>query len=81
MEGTNVRVVDQPEIHPHVLAQAMNNDPDLTEYAVPVHWLTARSVEDAVRAPGLFASQLSACRLRDERTLEVLTKEFSLDAI
>jgi hypothetical protein len=59
----------------------MSDDPDLTEYAVPVRWLEARRVDDAIRAPGLFASQLSACRLRDERTLEVLTKEFGLDAV
>lgn len=80
-EGKTVRVIDQPDIHPNVLAGALSDDPDLTEYAVPVRWFEARSVDDAVRAPGLFASQLSACRLRDERTLEVLTKEFQLDDV
>lgn len=75
-----VHVLDQPEVHPDVVAQALNEDPGLTEYAVPVRWLTTRALENAVRAPGLFASQLSACRLRDERTLEVLSREFGLDA-
>jgi hypothetical protein len=42
------------------------------EYVVPVRWLRTVDREKAVREPGLFANQNSACKLRDRRTLEVL---------
>ncbi|MDX6742458.1 hypothetical protein [Actinocorallia sp. A-T 12471] len=50
------------------------------EYAVPVRWTRALPREKAIRAPGLFANQNSACRLRNSFTIETLTKEFELDA-
>lgn len=34
---------------------------------------------EAISAPGLFASQVTACKLRDERTIDVLTDAFGLD--
>lgn len=77
--GDKVRVVDQPEVHPDVRARAMSDDPDITEYAVPVRWLVTRDLEDGVRESGLFSSQLSACKLTDERTIEYLRDAFDLD--
>jgi len=40
--------------------------------------LAERDVTDAVMERGLFASQLSACKLRDERTIEAVTTAFGL---
>ncbi len=56
-----------------------SDDADLTEYAVPVRWRETRSLDEAVWQRGLFASQLSACRLRDERTLELLRDMLALN--
>ena len=55
-------------------------DPDLLEYVVPVRWLKTRERGDAVRKPGLFANQNSACQLRNRATLSVLAEDFGLDA-
>ena len=49
------------------------------EYVVPVAWLDARPLSRAYREPGLFASQHSACKLRQEFTLERLAEHFGLD--
>ena len=48
------------------------------EFIVPVKWIATRSPEDAIYGNGLFASQHSTCKLRDAKTLKVLTKEFDL---
>ena len=42
------------------------------EYVVPVRWLRTLSRDAAIREPGLFANQNSACKLRDRHTLDVL---------
>lgn len=52
---------------------------DVTEFAVPVRWLVKREPHEAVMERGLFASQVTACKLRDERTIEFVTREFGLD--
>ncbi len=77
--GTEVRVVEQPEIDPEVRDRAASGDEDITEYAVPVRWLAERNVSDAIAERGLFASQVTVCKLRDERTIEVVTAAFDLD--
>ncbi|MGC1513909.1 MAG: hypothetical protein WA797_13420 [Acidimicrobiales bacterium] len=77
--GTEVRVVEQPEIDPEVRDRAASEDEDVTEYAVPVRWLAERDVPDAIAERGLFASQVTVCKLRDERTIEVVTAVLDLD--
>jgi hypothetical protein len=77
--GTEVRVVDQPEIDPEVRDRAASEDEDVTEYAVPVRWLAERDVPEAIAERGLFASQVTVCKLRDERTIEVVTAALDLD--
>lgn len=57
---------------------AASEDPEVTEMVVPVRWLSTRPLENAVRGKGLFASQLSACRLRDERTIKEVEDAFGL---
>jgi hypothetical protein len=72
------RVVDQAGVPDWLRHWALDVEEDLQEYAVPVKWLVKREVQDAVWQKGLFASQVTVCKLRDERTLEVLAEEFSL---
>lgn len=78
--GEAIRVVDQPEATDAMRERANSSDPEITEYAVPVRWLAERDVSDAVQAPGLFASQVTVCKLRDERTIDVVSTAFGLNA-
>lgn len=61
--------------HPHFDS---HND-DLAEWVVPVEWLDARPEQDAYWEKGMFASQHSACKLRQEFTLERLADHFNVD--
>jgi hypothetical protein len=52
------------------------DNPDRAEYAVPVSWNKTYSLEEAKTFPGIFATPLIACRLRDQRTLDYLKPQF-----
>jgi len=55
-------------------------DPDdLAEYIVPVRWLAAVPLEEAYSDRGLFANRLSACKLRQQFTLDRIAQHFGLD--
>lgn len=49
------------------------------EYVIPVRWLVAVPSSDAYWEKGMFANQNSACKLRQEFTLDHLRQHFSLD--
>jgi hypothetical protein len=63
-------------------ARAKNaGDPEtdeVAEWVVPVRWVQARPLAGAFKKAGLFASQHSACKLRQEYTLRSLAEEFGL---
>ncbi len=80
VDGHAVRVVDQPELSEGMRKRALSADNEVTEYAVPVQWLVARPASAAVMERGLFASQVTACKLRDDRTIAVVSAAFNLDA-
>lgn len=61
--------------HPHFDSL----DDDMAEWVVPVEWLDARSEADAYWEKGMFASQHSACKLRQEFTLGRLADHFNVD--
>lgn len=44
---------------------AASEDSKVTEMVVPVQWLATRPVNQAFRENGLFASQVTACKLRE----------------
>ncbi|MBZ4498444.1 hypothetical protein [Dermacoccus sp. Tok2021] len=44
-----------------------------------MEWLDTRSVTDAVWEKGMFANQNSACKLRQEFTLQRLSEHFDVD--
>jgi len=48
------------------------------EFLVPVRWIKTLSPVEAIYGNGLFASQHSACKLRDLKTLKVLTQKFDV---
>jgi len=52
---------------------------DVAEYVVPVRWFASSSKFDAYWEKGMFANQNSACKLRQEFTLERLATHFGLD--
>lgn len=49
------------------------------EWVVPVTWLATLPEKDAYWVKGMFASQHSACKLRQEFTLERLAQRFNID--
>lgn len=53
---------------------------DFAEWVVPVEWLDDRALEDGFWEKGLFASTHSACKLRQEFTLERLADHFGIDS-
>lgn len=59
-------------------AVAERNDDD-AEWVVPVEWVDARHQSEAYWEKGMFASQHSACKLRQEFTLDRLSDHFNLD--
>ncbi len=56
-----------------------SDDPEETEMIVPVEWIATRSVDEAVREKGLFASRVTVCKLRDEHTIKTVESAFGLD--
>lgn len=55
-------------------------DPTNGEWIVPVEWERTRPVSEAFWKLGMFANQNSACKLRNQFTLDELTQEFELEA-
>lgn len=80
VDGVSGRLVDLPDVPEAIRKRATSEDVDETEYAVRVTWTETRTIDEAVMEPGLFASQVTVCKLRDERTIDVLTSAFGLGA-
>ncbi|WP_289020118.1 endonuclease NucS domain-containing protein [uncultured Ornithinimicrobium sp.] len=59
--------------------EGIDDGTDRAEYVVPVEWEVAVPAHQAYREPGLFASQHSACKLRQDFTLKKLAEHFDLD--
>jgi hypothetical protein len=78
--GEEVPLLDQPDIPAELRQRADSDDDDVTEYAVLVQWLASRPASEAVSERGLFASQVTACKLRDERTINVVTSALGVES-
>ena len=72
-------LLDQPERSAEGWEQAASDDPEKNEMVVPVEWLATRPIDQAVREKGLFASQVTVCKLRDEHTIKTVERAFGLD--
>lgn len=62
-------------------ADGSRDSDDDAEYAVPVRWYIAAPKSEAFWVKGMFANQNSACKLRQEFTLDRLAEHFRLDEI
>ena len=78
VNGEHQSLLDQPEPREAWGERAASDDEELTEMVVPVRWLDTRSLEEAIRGKGLFASTLPACRLRDQHTITTVETAFGL---
>ena len=78
VDGRTVRLADQALNAPY--QHEPRDGEDTTEYVVPVQWTVARPKEHAYWEKGMFANQNSACKLRQEFTLEKLRAHFGIDA-
>lgn len=58
---------------------AASEDPEVAEMVVPVEWHGTKSLDEGVWEKGLFASQVTVCKLRDERTIETVEAAFSIN--
>ncbi len=78
VDGRQLSLLDAPGVDGWFTDRARSEDDEVTEMVVPVRWNYAVALEDAVSAPGLFASQVTVCKLRDERTIETVIQQFGL---
>lgn len=78
IDGRQQRLLDQPDLPSYLVERGELTDDEATEYVVPVRWLHQRAIADAVTAKGLFASQVTVCRLRDERTITLVSEAFGI---
>lgn len=76
--GTATPLVEESGVGEKLRQRALSMDEDETEFVVPVKWLAERPDSQAVKAPGLFSSQVTVCRLKDERTIEIVTREMGI---
>jgi len=72
VNGQVQSLLDQPGLSAEWRERAASDDPDLTEMVVPVKWFATRSINEAVWERGLFASQITVCKLRDEHTIKTV---------
>lgn len=77
-----VRLADQDLNAPSGFgADGTRDSDDEAEYVVPVRWHIAVPKSEAFWVKGMFANQNSACKLRQEFTLDRLAGHFELDQI
>ncbi|MCY4164471.1 MAG: DUF91 domain-containing protein [bacterium] len=81
VDGQAVPFVNLPEASEGYWQWALTiDDMDLAERVVPVEWQHCiGDLDQAVWEKGLFASQHTACKLRDERTIATVEAAFGID--
>lgn len=77
--GREVSLLDAPAVGERIRESAASTDEEVTEMVVPVRWEVAVDQSEAVLEPGLFSSQVTACKLKDERTIELVEERFGLE--
>ncbi|SEF15391.1 recombinase RecB [Jiangella alba] len=77
VDGERVNLLDVPTLRAPALKE--HTLPETMEYAVRVQWITTVPRERAIKEQGLFANQNSACKLRNQFTIDRLTARFGLD--
>jgi hypothetical protein len=77
VDGATRPILEAPLKAPSMGENA--DDPEKSEYLVRVNWIDTRSREDAIWEKGMFANQNTACKLRNQFTLDRLTDRFDLE--
>ena len=79
-EGQNIPLLEAPLTVKDPKRMAENaDDPEKRELFVRVKWTKTIPKQDAFWEKGMFAIQLSACKLRNRFTLDKLTEHFDLN--
>lgn len=80
VDGVEVALAGQPLVGSYERGKdGVPASDDVAEWVVPVRWFTSVPAEQAYWEKGMFANQNSACKLRQEFTLERLAHHFGLD--
>ena len=80
VDGVEARLADQQLAGTYEHGEnGVTESDDMAEWVVPVRWMTAVPAAQAYWERGMFANQNSACRLRQEFTLDRLAEHFGLD--
>ena len=77
-QGEWSRLAEQPLAGLYERSELESDDD--AEWVVPVRWLKARPESQAFWVKGMFGNQHSACKLRQEFTLERLAEHFDLES-
>lgn len=78
IHGTSTRLTDLPLRGGYRHLEGGDTD-ESAEYVVPVDWQSTKPREQAFWKQGMFANQNSACRLRNQFTIEQLSAFFGLE--
>jgi hypothetical protein len=76
--GHAVNYLESEEWRSKELAGNYSHQNGEPEYFVPVKWIKTLATKDAIYGNGMFASQHSTCKLRDLKTLKILTQKFDV---
>ena len=77
VDGVEKPILETPLKTPKLGENA--EDPDKSEYLVGIEWLKTKTLEQAIWEKGMFANQNSACKLRNNFTIERLVQRFGLE--
>jgi len=77
IDGQKRRFLDAPRNAEYL--ESYIDDDDMCEHFVPVRWIRDVPEERAYWEKGLFAKQHSACKLRNQFTIERLSRHFDLE--
>ena len=80
VDGVQVALADQPLVGGYGQGDAaVVATDDMAEWIVPVRWFATVPADQAYWEKGMFANQNSACKLRQEFTLQRLASHFGVD--
>jgi len=72
VDGERKSILEAPFSDAHL--ERDKDDPERCEYLVRVDWLATRPLEEAVWDTGLFANQMTVCKLRDQATIDFVLR-------